>query len=137
MTPYVRPLLVLRALAALCFCFFECGEKHLIFPFFFIMFFWPGALAAVFMQDWHNLLPTLGIPLALVVLIRPVFRLWPRTNWRSQLGPVALWVWYVGNLLWAMFFMNCWTPEYLYYAVVPPVVFLLAQAGILLADDPE
>jgi hypothetical protein len=137
MTPFVRPLLVLRALAALSLCFFECSEKHLIFPFFFVVFFWPNALEGIFHGVWPYALPALGIPLALVIIIRPVFRLWPRTDWRSQIGPIGLWLWYVGNLLWMRLFLNCWTPDYLYYAVVPPAVFLLSQIAILLANKSE
>lgn len=74
-----------------------------------------------------------GIPLVLYVFIRPIGNEFFRTDWRSQLGPLAVLMVY-GSYLVSFVTRGCWSEDYLPYAAAPVLLFLVAQLGIFLAN---
>lgn len=141
---FIGVLFWIRLLTVFCFCTFECGGKHFIFPFGLITLIWPVGVVQYFIflfTEPHNrdfspltfLIGLGGVPLVIYLVGRPLFSEFFRTDWRSQLGPLAVLLVYSGYLT-RFYWRGCWSPEYLPYAAMPVLVFVVVQLGILLAN---
>lgn len=141
---FIGVLFWIRLLAVFCFCTFECGGKHFVFPFGLITLIWPVGVVQYFIflfTDPHNrdfnplvfLVGLLGVPSVIYLVGRPLFSEFFRTDWRSQLGPLAVLLVYVGYLT-HFIGRGCWSEGYLPYASWPVLLFSVAQLGIFLAN---
>jgi len=141
---FIGVLFWIRLLSVFCFCTFECGGKHFVIPFILCVLFWPFAVVQFFIflftdvhhPDFRPLTMVVGsgaIFAILYVFIRPIGYEFFRTDWRSQLGPLAVLLTYLGYLT-HFWWRGCWSEEYLPFASMPVLVFVVVQLGILLAN---
>jgi hypothetical protein len=139
---FVRLLVLLRFLAGLGSCFFECGGKHTVTPFVILVLFYPMNLVLIIIElatDPARLgresspVALLVVPVVLYVLARPVCDAVGHTGWRRQVGPLAVGLAYAVYLA-AFVWRGCWEARYLPYVLVPVGTFLATQGLILLFD---